>query len=47
MSSDILTTLLVSVVLVTLIHLSVVKKFRSTAHKLWNEYLNPENRVKI
>src|SRR5210317_2416791 len=47
MSSDILTTLLVSVLLVTLVHFSLLKKFRKTADKLWDDYLNPKNRVKI
>jgi len=47
MSSDILTTLLISLVLVTLVHFSLLKKFNSTSEKLWNDYLNPKNRVKI
>ena len=47
MSSDILTTLLVSILLVTLVHFSLLKKFRKTADKLWDDYLNPKNRVKI
>ena len=47
MSSDILTTLLISLVLVTLVHFSLLKKFNSISEKLWNDYLNPKNRVKI
>jgi len=47
MSSDILTTLLISLVLVTIVHFSLLKKFNSTSEKLWNDYLNPKNRVKI
>jgi len=47
MSSDILTTLLISLVLVTILHFSLLKKFNSTSEKLWNDYLNPKNRVKI
>ena len=47
MSSDILTTLLVSVVLVTLLHFSLLNRFKTKADKLWNDYLNPKNRVKI
>jgi len=47
MSSDILTTLLISLLLVTIVHFSLLKKFNSTSEKLWNDYLNPKNRVKI
>ena len=47
MSSDILTTLLISLVLVTIVHFSLLKKFNSTSEKLWKDYLNPKNRVKI
>ena len=47
MSSDILTTLVISLVLVTIVHFSLLKKFNSTSEKLWNDYLNPKNRVKI
>ena len=47
MSSDILTTLLISVLLVTLLHFSILKRFKIAADTLWNDYLNPKNRVKI
>jgi|TARA_B110000881_G_scaffold85749_1_gene75151 heme exporter protein C len=47
MSSDILTTLLLSLLLVTLLHFSLLKRFKITADILWNDYLNPKNRVKI
>ena len=47
MSSDILTTLLISLVLVTIVHFALLKKFNSTSEKLWKDYLNPKNRVKI
>jgi heme exporter protein C len=47
MSSDILTTLLISVLLVTLLHFSLLKRFKIAADTLWNDYLNPKNRVKI
>jgi len=47
MSSDILTTLLISLVLVTIVHFSLLKKFNSTSEKLWKDYLHPKNRVKI
>ena len=47
MSPDILTTLLISVVLVTLVHVFLSKKFRITADQVWDDYLNPKSRAKI
>ena len=47
MSSDILTTLLISVLLVTLVHVFLTKKFRINADKTWEDYLNPKTRAKI
>ena len=47
MSPDILTTLLISVVLVTLVHVFLSKKFRITADQIWDDYLNPKSRAKI
>ena len=38
MSSDILTTLLISVLLVTLVHVFLTKKFRINADKTWEDY---------
>ena len=47
MSSDILTTLLISVLLVTLVHVFLTKRFRINADKTWEDYLNPKTRAKI
>ncbi len=47
MSPDILTTLLISVLLVTLVHVFLSKRFRANNDKLWNDYLNPQIRTKI
>ena len=47
MSSDILTTLLISVLLVTLVHVFLTKKYRINADKTWEDYLNPKTRAKI
>ena len=47
MSVDILTTLLISVVLVTLVHIFLSKRFRISNDILWDNYLNPKSRAKI
>jgi len=47
MSVDILTTLLISVLLVTLVHIFLSKRFRISNDILWDNYLNPKSRAKI
>ena len=47
MSSDILVTLLVSVLLVTLVHVFLTKRFRISNDISWADYLNPQSRAKI
>ena len=47
MSPDILTTLLISVLLVTLVHIFLAKKFRVNSDQIWDDYLNPKSRAKI
>ena len=47
MSPDILTTLLISVLLVTLVHVFLAKKFRINSDQIWDDYLNPKSRAKI
>ena len=47
MSTDILVTLLLSVLLVTLVHVFLSKKFRISNDILWDDYLNPKSRAKI
>ena len=47
MSSDILVTLLISVLLVTLVHVSLTKRFRISNDISWADYLNPQSRAKI
>ena len=47
MSSDILITLLLSVLLVTLVHTFLTKRFRISNDILWDNYLNPKSRAKI
>ena len=47
MSSDILVTLLISVLLVTLVHVFLTKRFRTSNDILWADYLNPQSRAKI
>ena len=47
MSSDILVTLLVSVLLVTLVHTFLTKRFRISNDISWEDYLNPQSRAKI
>ena len=47
MSTDILVTLLLSVLLVTLVHVFLSKRFRITNDILWEDYLNPKSRAKI
>ena len=47
MSSDILVTLLVSVLLVTLVHVFLTKRFRISNDLSWADYLNPQSRAKI
>ena len=47
MSPDILTTLLISVLLVTLVHVFLAKKFRMNSDQTWDDYLNPKSRAKI
>ena len=47
MSSDILITLLLSVLLVTLVHTFLTKRFRIRNDISWDNYLNPKSRAKI
>ena len=47
MSTDILLTLLLSVLLVTLVHVFLARKFRNSNDILWDDYLNPKSRAKI
>ena len=47
MSSDILVTLLISVLLVTLVHIFLTKRFRISNDISWEDYLNPQSRAKI
>ena len=47
MSSDILVTLLISVLLVTLVHIFLTKRFRISSDISWEDYLNPQSRAKI
>ena len=47
MSSDILITLLLSVLLVTLVHTFLTKRFRISNDISWDNYLNPKSRAKI